>query len=449
MKRIVVRIQAQQSGQDLISLEHSDTALASTPTASEFTGKPVAEAIVRMGQGVLSPQIVGDAGNWLYDKMVANQSVQEALNVVLGVNDEFPIYIELRSDDAEALPWEALRKPDGKFLTLDKRWPIGRIAPTGDTGQEYHLDLPIKMTVVLSATGVDARPEWDVLWAAISGAEVPVNLQVLLCQSDLEAHIKSLNLSNVTVSYITDSMDLLKSINKFEPNIIHFFCHGSTEQKATRLLLATKSDWLTGNSSIQIYPSDLAGGSTPLNAWLVTLNCCRGAAPVEQAQSLARSLVTEGFPAVVGMREVVASTDAHIFCRGFYNLVFGELKEYLQSSDKWVEICWAKMLYEARQRLAMHHANGQVLPNAAAELKEWTLPILYVRREPFRIRGRSKNQQLSESEKQKKQTLLTMLRQSRDVFRVAPGTPASVLADFDDQIAQLEAELYPGAPPQG
>jgi hypothetical protein len=447
MKKMVLRVQVQQNGPDFIWLEQADDITAGPSEMSPFNSNPVADAIVQMGQGVLVPEIVGVAGHWLYEKIAENQGVQNALNVALNLNDEFPIYVELRSDAAEALPWEALRKPDGSFLTLDKRWPIGRVVTTKDERQEYYLDSHIKLAAVLAATGVDARAEWDGLWAAVSAATMPVNLLVLLCQEDLAEHIKSLNIPDVTVSFFNDDAEVFDAIRRFEPNIIHFFCHGATDHKSPRLLVSTKAQWLSGEGVEQLYPADLAAGPTTLNAWLVTLNCCRGAEPVEQAQSLARSLVVEGFPAVIGMREAVASTDANIFCRELYNVIFGELEKCLQADGKWVEVCWPKMLHGARRRLVLHHAQGQPLTNAAAELKEWTLPTLYVRRMPFRIRGRSKNAHLSELERQKKQTSLTALRQARDVLQTSPGTPPVVLAEIDQQIAQIEAQLYPGGPP--
>ena len=63
---------------------------------------------------------------------------------------------------------------------------------------------------------------------------------------------------------------------------------------------------------------------------------------------------------------------------------------------------------------------------------------------PFRIRARSKNKDLSEADKQKRQTNLTALRQARDVLRTSTGTPPGVLTEIDQQIALIEAELYPG-----
>jgi hypothetical protein len=151
----------------------------------------------------------------------------------------------------------------------------------------------------------------------------------------------------------------------------------------------------------------------------------------------------EGFPAAIGMREVVASTDAHIFCRGLYNLVLNELIKADQQPQ--IEICWAKLLFEARGRLAHHHANGQAMPDAAAELKEWTLPVLYTKRQPFIIRGSSNNDNLTTEEKHKIQLQVNLLQQFRDEMKIT--APPQVLQSIDAQIAQLQAQLYPNASP--
>jgi hypothetical protein len=450
MRKMIVRIQADQSGTDKISLEYVDANIPGSDLTGDFVSHPVADAIVRMGQGVLTPQIVGEAGNWLYTKLASHQPIQLALGMALNqqLDDDCLIYFEIRSDKADELPWETLREPAGKFLALNRQWPIARIAAGPDTTPTYHFDWPIRIMAVLSVTGEDARPEWDALWSAIENAGMHVRLHVMLSQGTLKSHIDSLGNPNVTCSYITNHFDLAREAGKFQPNILHFFCHGATEPDP-HLLLATKADWLNGRSSVQIRPADLASeGTLRLNNWLITLNCCQGAAPVAQAQNLARKLVTEGFPAVVGMREVVAITDAHIFCEGLYNLVLSELNQWANTPQE-VEISWSRLLYEARGLLASEHnaTQGLSLAAAATELKEWTLPVLYTKRQPFKIRGRSNNQSLTEDEKQKKQTTLNSLQQALDTLATIPGTPPEALNAISHQIALLRSELYPAAAP--
>lgn len=445
MKRMIVRIQVEESGNDKVWLEEVDANIANADVISTLASTPVANAIDQMRQGQLAPKMVSQAGQWLYQLLSANQSVQQALQLALSVNgDQYPIYIEIRSDHADELPWETLFSPSGSFLALDGRWPIGRIASSKDDTKKYYFNPPVKIMVVLAATGVDATPEWDALWSVISAARVPAKVRVMLCQDSLKQQIDSLQNPSITTSYFGDVFDLQNAIEQFDPNIIHFFCHGATEP-TPRLLLSTRADWLMQKSSVQISPANLAAlNPTTRNTWLVTLNCCLGAAPVAQAQSLARRLVMEGFPAAIGMREMVASTDAHIFCRGLYNLVLTELVKADEESQ--VEICWAKLLSEARARLAHHHANGLAMPAAAEELKEWTLPVLYTKRQPFIIRGSSKNDNLTTEEKHNIQVKLNLLQQARDEMIVA-AAPQEVLDAFEARITQLKGELYPIAPP--
>ena len=445
MKRMIVRIQVEESGTDRIWLEEVDANIANPDVISAFSSSPVSNAIVQMSQGQLSPRVVSQAGQWLYQLISANSSVQQALQLALSVNnDQYPIYIEIRSDHADELPWETLFNPNGSFLALDQRWPIGRIASSKDDTKKYYFDLPLKIMVVLAATGVDATPEWEALWSVISTSKVPTKVQVMLCQDSLRSQIDNLQNASISTAYFADAFDLLNAIQNFDPNIIHFFCHGATEP-TPRLLLSTRADWLMQKSSVQISPANLAAlNPSTRNTWLVTLNCCLGAAPVAQAQSLARRLVMEGFPAAIGMREMVASTDAHIFCRGLYNLVLDELVKADEEAQ--IEICWARLLFEARGRLAHHHANGEALPGAAEELKEWTLPVLYTKRQPFIIRGSSKNDNLTSEEKQKLQLKVNLLQQAREELAVG-GAPAAALQAMDAQITQLKSELYPTAPP--
>src|SRR5690349_14073525 len=106
MKKMLLRVQGQQNGPEFLWLEYADDITVDPNNMSPFSSNPVADAIVQMGQGVLIPEIVGAAGRWLYEKIVANLTVESALNVVLNLDEDFPIYLELRSEGAEALPWE-------------------------------------------------------------------------------------------------------------------------------------------------------------------------------------------------------------------------------------------------------------------------------------------------------------------------------------------------------
>src|SRR6185369_4633799 len=174
MRRMIVRVQVEESGSEKFWLEEIDADIADAGVMSAFTSKPVSDAVLQMGQGQLSPKMVSQAGQWLYQLLSANTPVQQALQLALSVNnDQYPIYIDIRSDHADELPWETLFNPSGSnFLALDQRWPIGRIASSKDDTRKYYFDPPLKIMVILTATGVDAMPEWEALWSVISAARI-------------------------------------------------------------------------------------------------------------------------------------------------------------------------------------------------------------------------------------------------------------------------------------
>ena len=86
------------------------------------------------------------------------------------------------------------------------------------------------------------------------------------------------------------------------------------------------------------------------------------------------------------------------------------------------------MMRAPRDRLA-HRQGGP--PVAAAEAhKRWSLPVLYMRPEEMRLRRTGTMEQLGE---------LQALRNLRNRF--SKDTPASMLAEIDRRIAELEREL--------
>ena len=238
--------------------------------------------------------------------------------------------------------------------------------------------------------------------------------------------------------------ELLQDIPRFAPNILHFFCHGSTEH-GPHLQLATRTDWLLGSGSkVKLDTGALASiPGIEQFVWLVTLNCCLGAASIPHAHSLARSLVARGFPAVIGMREVIDVNDANVFTRALYAELFVELQKYAAPAKEPVEICWPKMLALPRRYLRDRHA-GDALPVQAAEgLKEWTLPVIYARRNPFKLLRPPSNNALDTDAMLEEQMQLKTLVQLREQLKSTPNFPAGVLQEINDKIDRLLTQLYP------
>jgi hypothetical protein len=166
---------------------------------------------------------------------------------------------------------------------------------------------------------------------------------------------------------------------------------------------------------------------------------------VQDAYSLARLLVTNGFPAAVGMREPIASDDAHVFCQTFYPSVLSILQEVEQQAKAetdFTEVEWARTLYQPRTQLCDQHRADQTPLTAAAASKEWTLPVIYVRPELFMLRVRSTKPELSSHDVEALRAQIKGLRTGREFLQTLPDVPQGAFAEIDKRIADLEARLY-------
>ncbi len=410
------------------------------------------QPFINLNTGQLDEQAVQCAGQILFDTLLEHPAVHDALSQALASprGTLSPIYLYLNSDRAEALPWETLYSSHSHFLALDKRWPIARIVDSSAFIPviERTLKSLLKIMVVLAAASVDALPQWQAFYAAIKSSPFPLTIEVFACQDEVVQTVTALNNPHIQAHYLADKDSFFEAIGTFAPHILHFFCHGSTEG-GTHLELATRADWQGEDSrgSVTIEPNELRQITTLDNdIWLVTLNSCLGAAPVEDAHSLARALVTQGFPAVVGMREVIAADDAHTFCRAFYEGVLKEIARSKEQAQEGVTVIeWADALQAPRTQLCAKYSRGRTLTATAAVHKAWTLPIIYIRPEPFTLRIRTTNPLLNAHEQTALQVELDTLRQGRAFMQTLPGVPQSVFDEIDQRITNIEKNLYTSA----
>jgi hypothetical protein len=407
----------------------------------------------QLREGQLQDDTLKLAGEFLFQKLSAHHPVEKAITLALAIiQDMAPIFIHVvDGNEAESWPWEILCNNQVSFLALDPRWPIGRIASSAVSLSNSHIfDSELRLMVILAAAQVDATPEWQALYQAVAASPLNIRLRVLVCQDNLKTAIEALNKPGISVDFLPIDINvLLQEIGDFAPNILHFFCHGSTVN-GPHLQLASRNDWLGNKAmgSVTINAQELSQVPNIIQfVWLVTLNCCQGAAMVEDASSLARSLVSKGIPAVIGMRETVTSNDANLFCRSLYASIMKELQACLNSGKSRTQIEWAKTLLEPRKRLAQHHGSGAPLTSAAAKTKQWTLPIIYVRPEPFELEIPQPAQPLSPEERLKLELNLALFKQFRDTQRGQPDLPPTalaVLAEIDTRISELETLLKDG-----
>lgn len=355
-------------------------------------------AFTALSAAVLAADSVKAAGGRLYEAITAHPDVGQYLQTALQAHERYPVFIEINTNEgAEALPWEALCSPAGDYLGLDARWSLARMVQPGYPAPPpfYTLEPPLRVAAVLSCLGVPADGELKALRDAVQG-NPHVKLLVIASEEQLvvglQAEIDAGTAPEVEAVRLVpgDLGELKQMVSDFGPHVLHFFCHGSAEG-TPHLRLALKSDWESANptSGLLAEVRDFDGFTRATDdlPWLVVLNCCEGAAAgvAREAQSLALGLAATGFaPAVLGMREPIVSDTANLVTRALYRSLFAEVlgRAALPPGQPAPPVDWPQLVVAARDRLARTY-DGLVLSQAAASTKEWTLPVVYVRPEPF------------------------------------------------------------------
>lgn len=302
-----------------------------------------------------------------------------------------PIYVKLNEGEAELITWEALCDSHDEFLALDQRWPIGRISDplSGQSRPPAVLRLPVKVLAVISAFRIHGQEkEWELFRQAAQAARqtgLDIRLRCLVGDERTRAAIDAAiagGLDWVEVSHIEKTASrVIQDIVGWQPNVLHFFCHGMSDAAAAEQLLelATASDYLDPDSisgSVRIRVRQLADMSFALsNPWLLMLNCCSSGQAARDLQSIAHQVVSAGFPAAVAMIEPVDANDAHEFTRAFYSTLFAQLRAAATAlaQQPRIDFEWAQAMYDARMAICELHGND------ARNAREWVLPVLYVR----------------------------------------------------------------------
>jgi hypothetical protein len=462
----VVRFQESDDGKTRFSLESPKVYMQPNNKLSVLGSNPNLPPFSEMRQGDGSPDRVQEAGKILFDQLHAHPAIKPAIAAALQQLDGGCSPICLRVDDsalADDLPWEAVygQGIDGanEFFALDERWPVARMREVMETEPVpvFTLEPPLRITVVLSAAGSTAttrapgRPQWDHVRETIEqhlqqDNSVPVKVTVFTGEEDLRDTIQSAQLSWARVELIADKSSLLDRIKDARPQILHFFCHGTAEE-VPHLRIGSYLDWQAEQEpSIAFVARELRQSADPdQNTWLVTLNCCESASRAADARSLASSLVAAGFPAAVGMRERIDIQEAHLLCQYFYPKIMDMIRKVpVDGSAK--EIEWASALSVARSRYVANYNSGIPPQQAARGFKIWTIPVLYMRREPFMLKRIAPAPPGLSKRKQEIIDYIKTLQQQRakaaeDNKTLPPDVLTALLKDFDNQIQLKTQEL--------
>ncbi len=385
----------------------------------------------------------GDAG---FARLSAIAAVGAALDQLTQSPGEGSLFV--RVFDSDTLPWEALRHPDAKFLALDpqNRWGLARIPGSfAPPSAPRELELPLRVSALLCAAQVDARPELDALHAALTASGIDFRLAVHAAHLDVVAHATALGDARVTAAPVPASEPaIVERLALERPHLLHVLAHGKWIEGSAYLEIATLASH-DGTAAHHVYLA--AGHLVGLGPDLLikVLNACNVAEAADDGVSLAFQLVHDGLPAAIGMRDVIDVNDARRFTRSFYAEAGKRLAALAPGVD--TPFRWEHVVGPARVALCQKHGGPTLV--TAGKRGEWTLPVLYVRHPDARLRLRASG--LAAEARPELETTLAILRAVREASSPALGTgvPADRLAKLDAMIAGLEAKLggAPGAVP--
>ncbi len=473
MSRTIVRFQQNKAGEPLFQLDSAprtgiSNARVPRPLLDFDPTKPPFNQLTAGLPGLVSqlasgaPGVVRLVGEVLYALLTKHPAVASAFQYVQQVppNDAQcqPLYIDLRDieiDLIESLPWEVLYFPIAqRFPALTPYWPVGRIADTSMGVDERQRDCSdaVRLLAVVAAADVPGDAEWDSLWTAVQAVPT-ANVAVRVLTADdvvYNAVTAAAVPGRLRVDAFQSCGQLRSVLRDWKPHVVHFFCHGvaGTATACPSLQLATRATALLPASAPDrrietLTAQDLLDVAEWCHeCWLVVLNCCSGA-EVRGSMSLARRLVAGGVPAAMAMRQQIRPADVPYWTaplyRGLLPLVAAIQAAPPGGSAGGLAVEWPALLYEPRQALLARYRDP-ALPGLAEESHpEWSLPVVYVRPEPFRLhRPRPARDSATVVRLQAKLDYFVKIRAET---ATGPQPNQALLADLDACIAALIHQL--------
>lgn len=344
---------------------------------------------VELKKRPLREGLVRECGDKLCTSLMSNPGVLATLDrfQTPAADTRHPIYVSIGQPEHENLPWEAMWRKAVEFFALGEHWPIARLASAAnDTRQvERVIDDVPRIMAVIAAEDADVEGEWRGFEALLQDFGGEIDMHVMVSSDRLKTQIEAVaGPRRVQCSYVGETAaDVTQKIRTYAPNIIHFFCHG-TSQNGGSLSVINRL-----HETVQLRSEDLLPLSQSESLCLVVLNCCLGgsADPNDHAGSIARELVKAGLPAVVAMREIITDAAASVFTKAFYAELLTQLRACLAANaggdDEPIAVpdeTWLGALFYARRALK---------PDQPANALEWTLPLIYVRRGELLFKRRS------------------------------------------------------------
>ncbi|NEK35618.1 CHAT domain-containing protein [Rhizobium leguminosarum] len=340
--------------------------------------------------------VVRNAGGALYGSLLKHMNATHALTrTIQAANGTSERQIRLRipgiAASAQNLPWELLHAPTSGFLELSNRIPVVREIEAKSrprTPDGLLTDAGLRIFSVIAAQGVSGRGEWKAISKATAEFGKPFQLRVLVGDEALKNEIvdeAGLN-ERISVELVPgNKLDLLNDIRSFRPQICHLFCHGRSSSGG--YLEIENSGTVFGGNPHILMASDLED-VLPGSAWLVLLNACLGAQadPGSGTSALSASLIKEGVPIVVAMREEVPADIVGRFTAAFLTDALHTIAQIAEKGSE-AELDLSACLTRARATICDNYPGVGPIPTneIGARVKEWALPVMSVSKNGFRL----------------------------------------------------------------
>lgn len=329
-----------------------------------------------------------DYGRRVREALYSHPQVGKALDGLFdaSAHETSSLVFDLSGALAETIRWEALQDAATAHVALRLSPRLCRIAAESSSASLSRRSFagPLKLAAFLSAAKVSAAAEFSNLLATLKMADqhgVKIEATIYVAERDL-LDMDLADYPMVERKVIpTDTLGVELELSLLKPDLLHFFCHGASETSQW-LEFATVRDHLTqANGSVLFNIDRLIDCKALQNVWAVVFNCCDGGRPTPNLNSMAfRAVAQGGAPAAIGMGAPIPAGAAAIFSKAFYRGLVAQLANLKANPENQTgEIDFGEAT--AQGRMALHEA----LQDVGAACTSWSLPIVYLHRDPLLI----------------------------------------------------------------
>ncbi|MBP5971335.1 CHAT domain-containing protein [Brasilonema sp. CT11] len=281
--------------------------------------------------------------SWVFDGSILN-SFERSRGIAMGQHTRLRVRLEVRDPNLIALPWEIMqREPGQSAISLSQHILFSRTTSEVEPLPYLRSEQGLNILLVLGEDEkhLELKKEANVLEEILSNGSIVANYNSGYAPCMVKTLLQP------------TPIELIQQLETKAYNVLFYAGHGLQGPDGGLLFL---------RPGMTLNGMELAQVLTRTGVKLAVFNACWGAQPAaanHQAvphSSLAEVLIRQGLPAVLAMRDEIASEESQTFIQAFA----AGLRKRLPIDEA---------VAEARQQLLIVYRFNQ---------PAWTLPILYL-----------------------------------------------------------------------